>query len=66
MAYRAACAEFEEAREQWDPFLATDGVVDVDSMAAEAAFDRLRRANQAKQDALDVLWVAWRNRPDAD
>ena len=51
-------------RRQWDPFLAATGDIDTDSTAAEAAFDRLRTAHQAKQDALDSLWLAWRNRPD--
>jgi hypothetical protein len=63
-AYRAACLEFDEAQLQGDPDLAAPGVSEADSGAAEAAFDRLRRANQARQDALDSLWVAWRNRPD--
>jgi hypothetical protein len=62
-AYRAACAEFADAEVHWDPYLASN-VDDADADAAEAAFDRLRKANQARQDALDTLWVAWRNRPD--
>jgi hypothetical protein len=64
LAYRSASAEYEAAQEQWDPFLAVTGDIDTDSTAAEAAFDRLRTAHQAKQDALDSLWLAWRNRPD--
>lgn len=60
-SYRAACAEFDCAQQLWDPFLA---VVDTDPAEAEAAFERLRKANQARQDALDTLWVAWRNRAD--
>jgi hypothetical protein len=64
-AYRSASAEFEAAQEQWDPFLATTGDIETDSAAAEAAFDRLRRAHQVRQDALDSLWLAWRNRPDS-
>ena len=63
-AYRSACDEFTEAQEQWDPYLAADSGVDADSREADAAFTRLRTANQAKQDALDSLWLAWRNRPD--
>ena len=58
-AYRAASAEFDAAQLQWDPFLADAGA---DPAAAEAAFDRLSKANLARQDALDSLWVAWRNR----
>ena len=61
--YRAACQDFEQAQEQWDPYLASVSEVDADPVGAEAAFDRLRAANQAKQDALDSLWLAWRNRP---
>jgi hypothetical protein len=64
-AYKAACAEFEEAQQQWDPYLDSTGADDVDPTAAEAAFDRLRSANFARQDALDSLWVAWRNRPES-
>jgi hypothetical protein len=63
-AYRSASAEFEAAQAAWDPFLAPTATYDSDPVAAEAAFDRLKRANQAKQDALDSLWVAWRNRPE--
>jgi hypothetical protein len=61
--YRSACVEFEEALERWDPFVA--GESETDPAGAEAAFDRLTKANQARQDALDSLWVAWRNRPDS-
>jgi hypothetical protein len=63
-AYRSACEEFKEAQEQWDPYLVAFSEVEAESVAAEVAFDRLRTANQAKQDALDALWLAWRNRPD--
>ena len=63
-AYRAACDEFEEAEVRWDPFLAVVDAAEVDSAAAEAAFDRLSKAYQGRQDALDSLWLAWRNRPD--
>lgn len=63
-AYRAACDEFEKAQQQWDPFLAVVDGAEADHAAAEAAFVRLRKANQARQDALDSLWLAWRNRPD--
>jgi hypothetical protein len=63
LAYRAASAEYEAAQVEWDPYLAATGDIDTDSTAAEAAFDRLRTAHQAKQDALDSLWLAWRNRP---
>lgn len=63
-AYRAACVEFEKAREQWDPFLAALDAAVADPGAAEAAFERLRKANQTRQDALDSLWLAWRNRPE--
>jgi hypothetical protein len=65
-AYRSACEEFREAQEQWDPYLAAVTEIEANSVRAEAAFDRLRTANQAKQDALDSLWLAWRNRPDPD
>ena len=65
IAYRSASAEFEAAQAQWDSFLAMTQLTDAESEAAEAAFERLRRANQARQDAVDSLWVAWRNRPDA-
>lgn len=63
-AYRAACADFEAAQEQWDPYVASVEPTHTDAVAAEAAFERLRKANQARQDALDSLWLAWRNRPD--
>jgi hypothetical protein len=63
-AYRAACEEFEQAQALWDPFLAVVDAIEVDSSAAAAAFDRLSSANQSRQDALDVLWLAWRNRPE--
>jgi hypothetical protein len=65
-AYRSACVEFEQAQESWDPFLAVVDAAEMDSAAAEAAFERLRQANQARQDALDSLWLAWRNRPDTE
>jgi hypothetical protein len=61
-AYKAACEEFKEAQEQWDPYLVV--MTEADSAAATAAFDRLSNANLARQDALDSLWLAWRNRPD--
>jgi hypothetical protein len=63
-AYKSACDEFAEAQEQWDPYLVVVSEIETDSVGAEAAFDRLRKANQARQDALDSLWLAWRNRPD--
>ncbi len=63
-AYRAARDEFDAAQEQWDPYLAVSQIPETDSAAADAAFERLRMANQARQDALDSLWLAWRNRPD--
>jgi hypothetical protein len=63
-AYRSAQAEFEAAQEQWDPFLVVGGAAEADPSAAEAAFDRLARANKARQDAVDSLWLAWRNRPE--
>ena len=63
-AYRSACEEFREAQEQWEPHLAAVSEAEVDSAGAEAAFDRLSKANQARQDALDSLWLAWRNRVD--
>jgi hypothetical protein len=47
-AYRAACAEFECAQQQWDPFLAVVDAGDGNPAAAEAAFGRLRNANQAR------------------
>jgi hypothetical protein len=62
VAYLRARDEFDAAQEQWDPFLATTGVIETDDAAAEAAFNRLKTANQARQDALDALWLAWRNR----
>ncbi len=62
-AYLSARAEFDAAELAWDPFLDTTGDPESDPEAAEAAFDRLKRANDARQDALDSLWVAWRNRP---
>ena len=65
-AYRAACEEFDRAQEHWDPFLSVRDGIEHDSVAAEAAFERLRAANQARQDALDTVWLAWRNRPDPD
>jgi hypothetical protein len=61
-AYRSACVEFDQAQQQWDPYLAA--ATETDPTRAEAAFERLKRAYQAKQDALDSLWLAWRNRPD--
>jgi hypothetical protein len=64
--YKSACEEFAEAQEQWDPYLAPASETEVDPVGAETAFDRLRAANQAKQDALDSLWLAWRNRPEGD
>jgi hypothetical protein len=64
VAYRSACAEFEQAQEHWDSFLARPELTETESVAADAAFDRLKQANQARQDALDWLWVAWRNRPE--
>jgi hypothetical protein len=64
-AYKSACAEFDDAQEHWYPYLAMADVADTDAVAAEAAFDRLAKANNARQDALDTLWVAWRNRPDS-
>ncbi len=62
-AYLKAREEFDAAELAWDPFLDTTGDAESDPLAAEAAFDRLKRANDARQDALDSLWVAWRNRP---
>lgn len=62
-AYKAACAEFDQAQQLWDPYLASTGDSDADAQAAEAAFDRLSQANRARQDAIDALWLAWRNRP---
>jgi hypothetical protein len=63
-AYLSARDEFEAAQQAWDPFLATTGVTETDPNAAEAAFNRLKTANDVRQDALDSLWVAWRNRPE--
>jgi hypothetical protein len=62
-AYRGACVEFEQAQQEWDSHLATTGEIE-DPTPSAAAFDRLKEAYQAKQDALDSLWLAWRNRPD--
>lgn len=63
-AYRSACTEFEAAQEQWDAYLAPVTGIEAHATGAEAAFDRLKQANQARQDALDSLWLAWRNRPE--
>jgi hypothetical protein len=63
-AYLSARDEFDAAELAWDPFLAASEATEADAHAAEAAFDRLKRANDARQDALDSLWVAWRNRPE--
>jgi hypothetical protein len=63
-AYKGAREEFEAAQEQWESYLATPGASEPDPIAAEAIFDRLKAANQARDDAVDLLWVAWRNRPD--
>jgi hypothetical protein len=65
-AYNAARVEFETAQEQWDAYLATTAMIDGDSTEAGAAFERLKNANEARQDAVDSLWLAWRNRPDTD
>ena len=65
-AYRSACEEFRHAQEQWDPYLAAVNEIEADSVGAAAAFDRLKAANEKKQDALDSVWLAWRNRPDRD
>lgn len=65
-AYNAARLEFEAAEERWDSYLATTGRIEGDSTEAGAAFERLKKANEARQDAVDSLWLAWRNRPDAD
>jgi hypothetical protein len=65
-AYNAARIEFEAAQEQWDACLATTDRIESDSTEAGAAFERLKKANEARQDAVDSLWLAWRNRPDAD
>ena len=65
-AYETARAEYESAQEQWDLYLATTDSIESDSTAAGAAFERLKRANEARQDAVDSLWLAWRNRPEAD
>jgi hypothetical protein len=63
-AYKSARDEFDAAQDEWERYLATTGVIETDPIAAEVAFDRLKRANQARDDAVDFLWVAWRNRPD--
>ncbi|MCW2526178.1 MAG: hypothetical protein JWM76_1038 [Pseudonocardiales bacterium] len=65
-AYRSACEEFAEAQAQWDPYLAAVSEIEAGSAGAEAAFERLRNANYERQEALDSLWLAWRNRPDPD
>ena len=62
--YEAARTEFESAQEQWDRYLATTELIDSDSTAAGTAFERLKKANEARQDAVDSLWLAWRNRPE--
>jgi hypothetical protein len=61
-AYKSAREEFEAAQEQWERYLATPG--ETDPIASDVAFERLKSANQARDDALDLLWVAWRNRPE--
>ena len=64
-AYNAARIEFEGAQKQWDAYLATTATIEGDSTEGGAAFERLKMANEARQDAVDSLWLAWRNRPDA-
>ena len=65
-AYNAARIEFEAAQEQWDAYLAPTNGSESDSADGDAAFDRLKNAHEARQDAVDSLWLAWRNRPDAE
>lgn len=65
-AYTAARIDFEAAQEQWDAYLAVTDKIEGDSTEAGAAFERLRMANEVRQDAVDSLWLAWRNRPTAD
>jgi phage-related minor tail protein len=64
VAYTAARVEFEAAQEQWDAYLSSTGEIESDSTEAGLAFERLKNANEARQDAVDSLWLAWRNRPD--
>lgn len=66
IAYHAARADFEAAQQQWDYYLAATDRIESDSSEAGAAFERLKRANEACQDAVDSLWLAWRNRRNAD
>jgi hypothetical protein len=65
-AYNAARTEFEAAQEQWDAHLAATDRIESDASEAGAAFERLKKANEARQDAVDSLWLAWRNRPETD
>ena len=65
-AYNAARIEFEAAQEQWDTYLAGTATINGNRTEAGVAFERLKNANEARQDAVDSLWLAWRNRPDAD
>lgn len=63
-AYKRARDEFDAAQDQWERHLDASAVIDIDPIGAEASFDRLKAANQGRDDALDFLWVAWRNRPE--
>lgn len=63
-AYKRARDEFDAAQEQWERYLHASEVIELDPIDAEASFDRLKAANQGRDDALDLLWIAWRNRPD--
>jgi hypothetical protein len=63
-AYQHARDEFDAAQDQWERHLDASEVVALDPTAAEASFDRFQAANQGRDDALDLLWVAWRNRPN--
>ncbi len=62
-AYRRAREDFDTAQARWEGYLA-DGGSELDPIVAEASFDRLKAANQERDDALDSLWLAWRNRPE--
>jgi hypothetical protein len=63
-AYKSARDEFDAAQEQWEQYLDVTGANEIDPIVGGVAFDRLKSANQARDDALDFLWIAWRNRPE--
>lgn len=64
-AYQSARVEFDAAQEQWERYLDPSAVIELDPIVIEQSFERFRAANQGRDDALDSLWLAWRNRPEA-